>query len=108
MTAGTVVLLGRFGRNVAAGMSGGELLVHDPEERLQLRLNGDLAEAGPLDPAAGERVHALLERHVRYTDSPRAAALLARWPTAVTEFRRVAPRATVAKSLDAQPSVAAS
>src|SRR5918911_5208312 len=31
MTNGTVVVLGGFGRNVGAGMSGGELYVHDPE-----------------------------------------------------------------------------
>ena len=30
MTAGTVVILGETGRNLAAGMSGGELFVHDP------------------------------------------------------------------------------
>ena len=31
MTSGTVVVLGGFGRNVGAGMSGGELYVHDPD-----------------------------------------------------------------------------
>src|SRR5262249_25875181 len=39
MTSGTVVVLGGFGRNVGAGMSGGELYVHDPEDVLDLRLN---------------------------------------------------------------------
>lgn len=44
-----------------------------------------------------------------HTGSARATALLARWPAAVTEFRRVAPRAAVAASLDAaHPSRAAS
>ena len=37
MTSGTVVILGRHGVNLGAGMSGGEVYVHDPEERLPLR-----------------------------------------------------------------------
>ena len=39
MTGGTVVVLGEIGRNVGAGMSGGELYVYDPPARLPLRLN---------------------------------------------------------------------
>jgi glutamate synthase domain-containing protein 3 len=107
MTAGTVVVLGELGRNVAAGMSGGELLVHDPEESLASRLNGELVETSALDSAAEQRLQALLERHFRYTSSARAAALLERWPAAVTEFRRVAPPVVATVSLDAEPSAAA-
>ena len=51
MTSGTVVVLGSFGRNVGAGMSGGEIYVHDPEGVLPLRLNGDLVAAVPVRPA---------------------------------------------------------
>ena len=108
MTAGTIVLIGEFGLNLAAGMSGGELLVHDPEERLALRLSGELVDSGALDAAAAERAHALLDRHHRYTASARAGALLGRWPAAVLEFRRVAPRIVASASLDEQRSVAGS
>ena len=108
MTAGTVVVLGELGRNVAAGMSGGELLVHDPEANLALRLNRELVEASALDAGGEERLLELLERHARYTSSARAAALLARWPAARTEFLRVAPQRAAALKLDAQPSVVAS
>ncbi len=94
MTSGTVVVLGGFGRNVGAGMSGGQIYVHDPEDVLGLRLNTDLVAARAVGP--GEELRRLLERHVRYTGSSRAAALLDRFEEALREFRLVAPKADVA------------
>ncbi len=118
MTSGTVVVLGSFGRNVGAGMSGGEIYVHDPEGVLPLRLNGDLVAAVPV--TGGGELRRLLERHVRHTGSERGQALLARWDEAVREFRHVLPKADVAavedehegtlpggKHTEAEPEVAA-
>ena len=97
MTAGCVVVLGEVGRNLAAGMSGGELCVHDPAGTVvAARLNRELVEAVELGAASAERLHGLLERHVRYTGSARAAELLARWPEAATEFTRLVPSARAA------------
>jgi glutamate synthase domain-containing protein 2/glutamate synthase domain-containing protein 1/glutamate synthase domain-containing protein 3 len=97
MTNGTVVLLGELGFNLGAGMTGGEVFVHDPDERLGAHLNGQLVAATrPAgDDLAGLR--ALLEGHVRYTGSERAAGLLERWDEAAEEFQRVAPKAEVAR-----------
>jgi glutamate synthase (ferredoxin) len=95
MTNGTVVVLGGFGRNLGAGMSGGEVFAHDPERVLALRLNDDLVVAQPVQAHADE-LRRLLERHVRYTGSLRAQALLERWDEAVEEFSRVAPKVNVA------------
>src|SRR5438552_6589261 len=81
MTGGTVVVLGECGRNVGAGMSGGELFVLG-----DVRLNGELVVAAPLTSAEAVEVHELLERHVRFTGSDRAAALLERWDQAVHDF----------------------
>ena len=97
MTSGTVVILGDFGRNLAAGMTGGELFVHDPEERLPLRLNAQLVEATPLDVAAAERLRALLELHVELTGSARAEAALADWETTAAAFRVIRPKAEVGR-----------
>jgi glutamate synthase domain-containing protein 3 len=94
MTNGTVVVLGAFGRNVAAGMSGGEVYVHDPDDVLDLRLNGDLVVSRRV--TVGNELRSLLERHVRYTGSPRAQALLDRWDEALGEFRHVVPKTDVA------------
>jgi glutamate synthase domain-containing protein 2/glutamate synthase domain-containing protein 1/glutamate synthase domain-containing protein 3 len=97
MTNGTVVVLGRVGRNLGAGMTGGEAFVHDPHHVLPLRLNAQLVTAERLDPQAAERLRTLLERHRDFTGSSRAAELLAGWPAVVEEFRLVRPRAEVGR-----------
>ena len=100
MTNGTVIVLGRTGRNVAAGMSGGELFVHDPAELVHVRLNGEHVVAQRLDTAAAERLRVQLERHVRHAGSERAAALLERWPAVAAEFVHVVPRARAAAAAE--------
>ena len=97
MTNGTVVILGPFGRNLAAGMTGGEAFVHDPARVLDVRLNGQLVVVEELDAAAAERLRILVERHHGHTGSPRAARLLAEWPAAVAEFRLVRPKEEVGR-----------
>jgi glutamate synthase domain-containing protein 3 len=98
MTSGTVVVLGPFGRNLGAGMSGGEIYVHDPEGVLPLRLNGDLVVARAVS-GSGE-LRRLLEKHVRHTGSERGQTLLARWDEIVREFVHVLPKADVAEVED--------
>jgi glutamate synthase domain-containing protein 3 len=97
MTNGTVVILGPFGRNIGAGMTGGEAFVHDPARVLDVRLNGQLVVAEELDADAAERLRILLERHHDYTGSPRAASLLAEWPAARSDFRLVRPKEEVGR-----------
>jgi glutamate synthase domain-containing protein 2/glutamate synthase domain-containing protein 1/glutamate synthase domain-containing protein 3 len=92
MTGGTVVILAGHGLNLGAGMSGGVAYVHDRARRLPLSLNDQLVEAERLQGLGPEELRALLERHVRYTGSRRAADLLARWETEAGWFWRVAPR----------------
>jgi glutamate synthase (ferredoxin) len=97
MTNGTVVVLGPFGRNIGAGMTGGEAFVHDPAGLLDLRLNGQLVVAEQLDDSAAERLRVLLERHREHTGSSRAGRLLAEWPAGVGEFRLIRPRDEVGR-----------
>jgi glutamate synthase (ferredoxin) len=99
MTNGTVVILGSVGRNLGAGMTGGEAFVYDPDEVLPVRLNGELVAAVPVgsDAAPAAELHRLLERHVRYTASPVATYLLESWDESVRHFWRVAPRAEAAE-----------
>ena len=96
MTGGTVVVLGEVGRNVGAGMSGGELYVFDTK-RLERRSNEDVV----LRPATAAEllgVRELVERHERSTRSPRSADVLARWDELAPRFVRVAPRTAVAET----------
>jgi glutamate synthase domain-containing protein 2/glutamate synthase domain-containing protein 1/glutamate synthase domain-containing protein 3 len=96
MTAGVVVVLGETGRNVGAGMTGGELYVHDPDGRLLARLNDQLVAADRATAVELAAVRELVERHWRHTDSVRAEALLARWAEQAPHWWRVAPKAEVA------------
>ena len=93
MTRGTVVVLGPHGRNLGAGMTGGEAFLLDPDERL---VNLELVELAPLDRGDRERLVDLLERHARATGSARATALLDRLDDALGRFRRLAPRTALA------------
>ena len=92
MTRGTVVVLGPHGRNLGAGMTGGEAFLLDPDERL---VNRELVELAPLRRGDSERLVGLLERHARATGSSRTAALLERLDESLGRFRRLAPRETL-------------
>ena len=97
MTSGTVVILGEFGRNLGAGMSGGQAFVYDPDGRLGVRMNPDLVAAERLGKAAAATLRTLLEEHLELTGSARAAALLGDWTTALGDFKRVCPKGNVAR-----------
>jgi glutamate synthase domain-containing protein 3 len=93
-------VLGPYGRNVGAGMSGGEIFVHDPANRLAVRLNGELVAIEPLCEEDADRLRALVEQHVELTGSVRGTALLEDWDAAVAVFRRVAPTPSVGARLE--------
>jgi glutamate synthase (ferredoxin) len=97
MTGGTMVILGDTGRNVGAGMTGGEIWVHDPKEQLPQRLNHQLVALERPKASELERVRALVVRHERSTGSARAAALLARWDDELRRWWRVSPKDEVAQ-----------
>jgi glutamate synthase (ferredoxin) len=97
MTSGTVVILGEFGRNLGAGMSGGQTFVYDPYERLKVRMNKDLVVAEPLGKAAAMTLRTLVEQHLELTGSARAKALLDDWETALGNFKRIRPKGNVAR-----------
>ncbi|MEM7220303.1 MAG: glutamate synthase large subunit [Pseudomonadota bacterium] len=92
MTGGRVVILGRTGRNFAAGMSGGVAYVYDPEERFDTRCNKEMVELETLEDAddIGE-LHELITNHVKYTGSGVAQRLLDRWDVAIDKFVKVMP-----------------
>jgi glutamate synthase (NADPH) large chain len=88
MTGGLVVVLGRVGRNFAAGMSGGVAYVLDLDPSL---VNAALVGLGPLDQTDETELLELVRRHGEETESSVAAALLADWPEAMRRFTKVMP-----------------
>ncbi|WKB51934.1 glutamate synthase-related protein [Eleftheria terrae] len=108
MTGGTVVVLGKTGRNFAAGMSGGVAYVYDEDGRFGERCNTSMValekvlpakeQEASVDPATwhqGQTDEALLrklvEEHHRWTGSLRAREILDRWSEARTRFVKVFP-----------------
>jgi glutamate synthase (NADPH/NADH) large chain len=120
MTGGVVVVLGRTGRNFAAGMSGGIAYVLDDDGTFESRCNmamvalepmpdeedinskifhhaRDLESHGMVDVMAdmsrfdAYRLHHLIARHARFTDSLIAAKILNDWKTWCPKFRKVMP-----------------
>jgi glutamate synthase (NADPH) large chain len=120
MTGGIVVVLGKTGRNFAAGMSGGVAYVLDEDGSFDKLCNmsmvelepllseeminedtyhhsGDLESHGRVDvfknllDADFERLHVLITRHARATGSKRAAEILANWKAWLPKFRKVMP-----------------
>jgi len=92
MTGGRVVVLGRTGRNFAAGMSGGIAYIYDPERTFGQRVNADMVDVEPLDGEDSFLVRGLVERHGVETDSAVAARLLEHWDVEQREFVKVMPR----------------
>ncbi len=92
MTGGVVVVLGKTGRNFAAGMSGGVAYVWDPDETFKDYLNDNHGIIN-LDPVSDERdreqLHSLITRHLELTRSDRAAVLLQSWERSVSQFKKV-------------------
>jgi len=91
MTGGRVAILGRTGRNVAAGMSGGVAYLLDFGSQLTARLNTALVEAARPDAESTEELRWLLERHQELTGSASAARLLDDWISTVAHSWLVAP-----------------
>ncbi|MGA3403252.1 MAG: glutamate synthase large subunit [Acetobacteraceae bacterium] len=121
MTGGTVVVLGATGRNFAAGMSGGIAYVYDEHARFKKLCNLTGVDLEPIAPPEigladtpgrprqravsvedngmgdplrfdAERLRILVERHLLFTGSARARALLDDWENALARFVKVVPR----------------
>jgi glutamate synthase (ferredoxin) len=93
MTGGRVVVLGRTGRNFAAGMSGGIGYVLDLDGDFATRCNPEMITLGPLvDEAEIAEVKRLIERHEEYTASRRAATVLVSWKEYLPKFVKVLPK----------------
>jgi glutamate synthase (NADPH/NADH) large chain len=109
MTGGRVLILGRTGRNFAAGMSGGIAWVHDEDGQFASRVNPEMVGLEPLADVPEElgQVRELIERHASLTRSERAEALLADWNAEIHRFVRVIPH-DYRRALEAQARMRAS
>ncbi len=108
MTGGTVVVLGKTGRNFAAGMSGGITYVFDEDGQFARRCNTAMVALGPVTSGAEQEVsvdralwhkgltdeaqlRTLIEGHHRWTGSLRARHILDHWVESRAKFVKVFP-----------------
>jgi glutamate synthase (NADPH/NADH) large chain len=89
MTGGTAVVLGRIGRNFAAGMSGGVAYLLDAPRH---RVNLEMVDIDTLDEDDRKVLRAAVERHHAETGSTVAHGLLTDWDDAVDRFVKIMPK----------------
>ena len=92
MTGGRVVVLGKTGKNFAAGMSGGVAYVWNPDDDFDFYCNMDMVELSLLeDVVEREEVLGLIKAHFKYTGSTIAARMIADWDLYARQFIKVLP-----------------
>jgi len=90
MTGGRVVVLGKTGRNFAAGMSGGVAYVLDRDRSFAKRLNTGMVDLEPLDDEDWKTLREMINRHILFTNSAYAKRILATFADQL--FVKVMPR----------------
>ncbi|MDP2938946.1 MAG: glutamate synthase large subunit [Candidatus Omnitrophota bacterium] len=91
MTGGRVVVLGKTGRNFAAGMSGGIAYVYDKDKSFQSKCNTVMAQLEELSLEDLKTVHNLLLNHFRYTNSILAKKIMDDLQNQIKNFIKVMP-----------------
>ena len=94
MTKGLVVVLGKAGKNFAAGMSGGLAFVLDQTGEFSATLcNKSMVDLEPvIEQTDIQALRNLIQRHAELTESPRARWILANFDTMLPKFVKVFPR----------------
>ena len=92
MTGGRVVVLGKTGRNFAAGMSGGVAYVYDPKHTFDYFCNMDMVEINLVeDTVSRKELLELIRQHYLHTGSALAGRMLDDWQRYVEDFIQVVP-----------------
>ena len=92
MTGGITVVIGEFGRNFAAGMSGGIAYLYSGDVTFDdKKFNLEMVELEDLTEKDLEKVQELLNNHVDYTNSSRANDILKNWKKNSKKFIKVMP-----------------
>jgi glutamate synthase (NADPH/NADH) large chain len=91
MTGGIVVNLGSWGRNFAAGMSGGVAYLYDPQQNFSQSCNMEMVELEIPDMVDLEEARRLIRNHFRHTSSALALRILTEWESEHQHFVKVMP-----------------
>ena len=92
MTGGRVVVLGKTGKNFAAGMSGGIAYVLDEDRDLYLKLNKEMVSSGEVkEKYEIMELKELINQHLEATGSARAREILDNFDVYLPKFKRIIP-----------------
>ncbi len=91
MTGGRVVILGKTGRNFAAGMSGGIAYVYDEDKTFRDKCNTDMVGLEGVSEADRDTIYHLLSNHLKYTKSKRAERVINNMHDELKNFVKVMP-----------------
>lgn len=92
MTGGVVVVLGKVGRNVGAGMTGGLAYFLDEDNSLPEKINPEIIKLQRVTAIAGEeQLKSLIVSHVEHTGSPKGKRILANWADYLGKFWQAVP-----------------
>jgi glutamate synthase (NADPH/NADH) large chain len=109
MTGGIVVIMGPVGPNLAAGMTGGELFLLDPNSEVGRYLNPEFVEASPLEDqrfdAPRRRLKQLVTAHVSLTGSEWGRKVLDSWEMMLPHWVYVVPKNLLASNAISQQDV---
>jgi glutamate synthase (NADPH/NADH) large chain len=91
MTGGRVVIIGKTGRNFAAGMSGGIAYIYDMEGDFKSKCNLEMVKLKELNEHDLEIIHSLISNHYKYTESKKAKEILDNFDNTAKNFVKVIP-----------------
>ena len=92
MTGGRVLIIGKTGKNLAAGMSGGIAYVLDEDRDLYTKLNKELVEFTELSEKYDiEEVKAMLTEHIAATNSEKGKEILDNFEDYIPKFKKIIP-----------------
>jgi glutamate synthase (NADPH/NADH) large chain len=91
MTGGRVIVLGRTGRNFAAGMSGGIAYIYDKDSLFKDSCNLSMADIENIDAEDEEILRNMLANHLKFTQSPVAGKILNNFRKEKRRFVKVMP-----------------
>ena len=92
MTGGRVVVLGKTGKNFAAGMSGGIAYILDEDNKLYLNLNKELISSEEVtDKYDVLELKQMIQKHVAYTNSEKGKHILDNFSEYLPKFKKIMP-----------------
>ena len=92
MTGGLAIILGKTGRNFAAGMSGGIAYVYDEDDTFKPKCNREMVDFDLIESEDIQVLRTMIENHFKYTKSEVAEKMLANWEATLEKFVKVMPR----------------